>query len=73
MSRETAEPEGAPPAATDRARLTGAALESHYCFLLWLLPAVDKFPRTRKFTLGDRLQTTALDFDDSSMKVTFYG
>jgi len=29
--------------------------------LRWLLPALDKFPRTRKFTLGDRIETLALD------------
>jgi len=27
----------------------------------WLLPRVERFPRRYKFTLGDRLQTTALD------------
>jgi hypothetical protein len=32
---------------TDNARRTG--------------PAVEKFPRTQKFLLGDRIQTTALD------------
>jgi hypothetical protein len=29
--------------------------------LRWLLPALDKFPRSRKFTLGDRIETMALD------------
>jgi hypothetical protein len=29
--------------------------------LRWLLPALDKFPRTRKFTLGDRIEGLALD------------
>ena len=29
--------------------------------LRWLLPALDKFPRTRKFTLGDRIENLALD------------
>ena len=27
----------------------------------WLLPRVERFPRSYKFTVGDRLQTTALD------------
>jgi len=30
-------------------------------FLLWLIPTVDKMPRSQKFTLGDRIQNTALD------------
>jgi hypothetical protein len=32
-----------------------------YRFLLWLVPTVEKFPRSQKFLLGDRIQTTALD------------
>jgi hypothetical protein len=30
-------------------------------FLLWLVPAVEKFPRSQKFLLGDRIQAMALD------------
>ena len=48
----------APP--TDAARTTGPALEAHYRFLLWLVPAVERFPRSQKFLLGDRMQRTAL-------------
>ena len=44
----------------DASRTTGAALESHYRFLLWLVPAVERFPRSQKFLLGDRIQGTAL-------------
>ena len=46
---------------TDNARRTGPALEAHRQFLLWLVPAVEKFPRSQKFLLGDRIQATALD------------
>ncbi len=49
------------PVKSSAARLTGPALESHYRFILWLVPAVDRFPRSRKFLLGDRIQSTALD------------
>ena len=41
--------------------ITGPALESHYRFLLWLVPAVERFPRSRKFLLGGRIQRTALE------------
>ena len=37
-----------------QARRTGLALERMYQFLLWLVPAVEKFPRRQKFLLGDR-------------------
>jgi hypothetical protein len=43
----------------DNARRTGPALEAHFQFLLWLIPTVEKFPRSQKFLLGDRIQTTA--------------
>lgn len=39
----------------------GPALEACYRFLLWLMPTVEKFPRSQKFLLGDRIQATALD------------
>lgn len=43
------------------ARRTGPALEAHFQFLLWLVPTVDKFPRSQKFLLGDRIQNIAID------------
>ena len=46
----TAPPPGGP--AKDGARGTGPALEAHYRFLLWLVPAVERFPRSQKFLLG---------------------
>ena len=38
-----------------QARRMGPALETMYQFLLWLVPAVEKFPRRQKFLLGDRI------------------
>ncbi|MCP5110015.1 MAG: diversity-generating retroelement protein Avd [bacterium] len=32
-----------------------------YDFVSWLLPVVEKFPRTYRFTLGDRLSSHGLD------------
>ena len=40
------------------ARETGPALEARYRFLLWLAPAAERFPRNRKFLLGDRVDGT---------------
>ena len=55
----------------DRARETGPALEAHYRFLLWLVPAVDGFPRRQKFVLGDRIQRTALDVLEALIEATY--
>ena len=46
-------------------------LESTYQFLLWLLPAVEKLPRSYKFSLGDRMTTTALNLLDGLIGAAF--
>ena len=53
------------------ARRTGPALEAHYQFMLWLIPAVEKFPRTQKFVLGDRIQAAALDVQEALIEATY--
>ena len=55
----------------DNARQTGPALEAMYRLLLWLIPAIDKFPRSQKFVLGDRIETAALDVLDSLIAATY--
>ena len=55
----------------DAARSTGAALEAHYRFVLWLVPTVERFPRSQKFLLGDRIQTTALDVLERLIEATY--
>ena len=55
----------------NNARRTGPALEAMYQFILWLVPAVDKFPRARKFTLGDRIEATALDVLEQLIAATY--
>ena len=37
------------------------AITKLYDFMLWMLPKVDKYPRNRKFTLGDRIEILMLD------------
>ena len=32
-----------------------------YDFLLWIIPKLDKFPRSQKFVLGDRIENLLLD------------
>jgi hypothetical protein len=33
---------------TDNSKRTGAAIEAHYQFLAWLVPTIEKFPKSRK-------------------------
>ena len=40
---------------------TPQAVEDCHDFLLWLIPHLDKFPRNRRFTLGERLKTGMLE------------
>ena len=56
---------------SDRARDTGPALESHLRFLLWLIPTVERFPRSQKFLLGDRIQASALDVLERLIEATY--
>lgn len=55
----------------DDARQTGPALEAMYRFMLWLIPTVEKFPRSQKFLLGDRIQSTALDVLERLIEATY--
>lgn len=36
-----------------------------YDLLLWLIPCVQKFPRSHRFGLAERIQRLALDFQDT--------
>jgi hypothetical protein len=42
-----------------------------YRFVLWLVPTVEKFPRSQKFLLGDRMQATALDVMERLIEATY--
>ena len=64
---ENADPSPPP----DRARSTGAALEAHYRFVVWLVPTLERFPRSQKFLLGDRIQHTALDVLERLIEATY--
>jgi hypothetical protein len=54
---------------TDNSRQTGAAIEAHYWFLVWLVPTIEKFPKSHRFTVGDRIQIIALDVLDGTTLV----
>lgn len=37
------------------------AVQSCHELLLWLIPQLDKFPRSRRFTLGERMESGILE------------
>ena len=51
--------------------LTGAALECHYRFILWLISTLVHFPRSQRFLLGDRIQATATDVLERLVEATY--
>ena len=44
-----------------------------FFFLLWFVPALERFPRRQKFLLGDRIRSTALDVLESLIEATYTG
>ena len=52
-------------------RANVAAVESSYQLLLWLIPVLDGLPRSQKFQLGDRLQSTALQVLDTLIEAAY--
>jgi hypothetical protein len=55
----------------DHGRRGGPALEKAYQFVLWVVPALDKFPRSQRFVLGDRIETTALAVLEGLIEATY--
>ena len=41
-----------------------------YDFIRWLIPQTVKFPRTQRFVVTERLQTTAMDFMECLYQAT---
>jgi hypothetical protein len=55
----------------EAAKQSGIALEKAYHYILWLMPTVEKFPRSQKFLLGDRKQGAALDILEGLVEATY--
>jgi hypothetical protein len=53
------------------ARRFGPALEALHVFLAWGVPVVDGFPRSYKFTLGDRIVVAGLDTLERLIEATY--
>ena len=52
-------------------RAIGPALDEHYRLILWLVPTLERFPRSQKFLLGDRIQSTAIDVLENLIDATY--
>lgn len=65
MAGEAAMPPG------QRVARGGAALDKAVLFLTWLVPVLEKFPRSQKFLLGDRLQSLALRTVEDLVEATY--
>lgn len=50
---------------------TPQAVQAAHELLLWLIPQIDKFPRVRRFTLGERLEIILLEVLESSVEAAF--
>jgi hypothetical protein len=37
------------------------AVKRCHDLLLWIIPQIDQFPRARRFTIGERIETSLLD------------
>jgi hypothetical protein len=68
MSSETVDE---PVASAAGPRRVGPALEAAYRFQLWLIPTIEKFPRSQKFMLGDRIQITSIDLLERLIEATY--
>lgn len=47
------------------------AVEQCHELLLWLIPLLDKFPRSRRFTLGERLEGGLLEVLDGRVEAAY--
>jgi hypothetical protein len=50
---------------------TPQAVHACHELIRWLIPQLDKFPRMRRFTLGERLERTLLDILELLLEAAF--
>jgi len=47
------------------------AITKLYDFLLWIIPKLEKFPRSQKFLIADRIETVLLDILDLLIEASY--
>lgn len=50
---------------------TPQAVQAAHDLLIWLIPQLDKFPRARRFTLGERLEQGVLEVLELLVKAAY--
>jgi hypothetical protein len=50
---------------------TPQAVQAAHELLLWLIPQIDKFPRLRRFTVGERLESALLEVLELTVEAAF--
>ncbi len=50
---------------------TPQAVQACHELLRWLIPQLDKFPRVRRFTLGERLESVILDVLEATIESAY--
>jgi len=50
---------------------TPQAVQAAHELLLWIIPQIDKFPRVRRFTLGERLESALLEVLEATVEAAF--
>lgn len=50
---------------------TPQAVQAAHELLLWMIPQIDKLPRIRRFTLGERLESVLLEVLELAVEAAF--
>jgi hypothetical protein len=50
---------------------TPQAVQAAHEILLWMIPQLDKFPRVRRYTLGERLESVLLEVLELTVEAAF--
>jgi len=50
---------------------TPKAVQDCHDLLAWIIPHLDKFPRLRRYTLGERIETTLLNVLEDLLEATW--
>ena len=56
---------------TQQAATLPKVVEDCHALLLWLIPHLDKLPRQRRFTIGERIETELLDVLAACVSATY--
>lgn len=56
----------------DKGHAATPAVDRCHELLRWIVPVIDRFPRSRRFTLGDRLESTLLDVLALVLRAAFH-